>query len=156
MVLWRRWPPRSSLWRPQCPKLLSTAWDGPESHLLISSPEWDPSYHLLPGPGARSDETQPLGQIPCYDLCLLGQVPLRNGSRNWSWDGDGSQALVPVAHFGQIMEFPCLAHHLQLCQLARTGAPQGFPRAAAPVGVFSRGTTRISGSLSCGAAFEGL
>ena len=36
-------------------------------------------------------------------------------------------------------------------QLARTGAPQGFPRAAAPVGVFSRGTTRISGSLSCGA-----
>ena len=32
-----------------------------------------------------------------------------------------------------------------------TGASQGFPRAAAPVGVFSRGTTRISGSLSCGA-----
>ena len=26
-----------------------------------------------------------------------------------------------------------------------------FPRAAAPVGVFSQGTTRISGSLSCGA-----
>ena len=88
--------------------------DGPESHLLISSPEWDPSYHLLPGPGARSAEIQPLGQIPCYDLCLLGQVPLRNGSRNWSWDGDGPQALVPVAHFGQIMEFPCLAHHPQL------------------------------------------
>ena len=36
-------------------------------------------------------------------------------------------------------------------QLARTGASQGFPRAAAPVGVFSRGTTRISGSHSCGA-----
>ena len=35
--------------------------------------------------------------------------------------------------------------------LARTGPSQGFPRAAAPVGVFSRGTTRISGSLSCGA-----
>ena len=35
-------------------------------------------------------------------------------------------------------------------QLARTGASQGFPRAAAPVGVFSRGTKRISGSLSCG------
>ena len=35
--------------------------------------------------------------------------------------------------------------------LAMTGASQGFPRAAAPVGVFSRGTTRISGSLSCGA-----
>ena len=29
------------------------------------------------------------------------------------------------------------------------GASQGFPRAAAPVGIFSRGTTRISGSLSC-------
>ena len=36
-------------------------------------------------------------------------------------------------------------------QLARTGASQGFPRVAAPVGVFSRVTTRISGSLSCGA-----
>ena len=36
-------------------------------------------------------------------------------------------------------------------QLASTGPSQGFPRAAAPVGVFSRGTTRISGSLSCGA-----
>ena len=31
------------------------------------------------------------------------------------------------------------------------GASQGFPRAATPMGVFSRGTTRISGSLSCGA-----
>ena len=38
-----------------------------------------------------------------------------------------------------------------LAPSARTGASQGFPRAAAPVGVFSRGTTRISGSLSCGA-----
>ena len=36
-------------------------------------------------------------------------------------------------------------------QLARTGASQGFPRAAAPVGVFSRCRTRISGRLSCGA-----
>ena len=32
-----------------------------------------------------------------------------------------------------------------------TGASQGFPQAAAPVGVFARGTTRISWSLSCGA-----
>ena len=45
---------------------------------------------------------------------------------------------------------------LQILELSRgllsqTGASQGFPRAAAPVGVFSRGTTRISGSLSCGA-----
>ena len=35
--------------------------------------------------------------------------------------------------------------------LTMTGASHGFPQAAAPVGVFSRGTTRISGSLSCGA-----
>ena len=35
--------------------------------------------------------------------------------------------------------------------LARTGASQGFPRAVASVGLFSRGTTRFSGSLSCGA-----
>ena len=40
--------------------------------------------------------------------------------------------------------------------LARMGASQGFPRAAAPVGVFSRGTTRISGSLSCGVRPHGL
>ena len=34
----------------------------------------------------------------------------------------------------------------------------GWARAAAPVGVFSRGTTRISGSLSCGAreVMEGM
>ena len=36
-------------------------------------------------------------------------------------------------------------------QLARMGASQGFPRAAASVGLFSRGRTRFSGSLSCGA-----
>ena len=36
-------------------------------------------------------------------------------------------------------------------QLVRTGASHGFPQAAAPVGVFSRGMTRTSGSLSCGA-----
>ena len=35
--------------------------------------------------------------------------------------------------------------------LAMTGASHGFPQAAAPMGVFSRGTTRTSGSLSCGA-----
>ena len=35
--------------------------------------------------------------------------------------------------------------------LAMSGASHGFPQAAAPVGVFSRGTTRTSGSLSCGA-----
>ena len=40
-------------------------------------------------------------------------------------------------------------------QLSRTGASQGFPRAATPMGVFSRGTTRISGSLSCGARASG-
>ena len=35
--------------------------------------------------------------------------------------------------------------------LAMTGASHGFPQAAAPMGVFSRGTTSTSGSLSCGA-----
>ena len=35
--------------------------------------------------------------------------------------------------------------------LAMTGASHGFPQAVAPVGVFSRGTMRTSGSLSCGA-----
>ena len=36
-------------------------------------------------------------------------------------------------------------------QLASTGPSQGFPRAAAPLRVFSRCTMRISGSLPCGA-----
>lgn len=80
----------------------------------MSSPEWDPNYHLPPGLAVGSVETQPLGQTPCYGLCLPGQVHLRNGSRNWSWDKHGPQALVPEAPFGQIMEFPCLAHHPQL------------------------------------------
>ena len=35
--------------------------------------------------------------------------------------------------------------------LSMMGASQGFPLAAPPVGVFSLGTTRITGSLSCGA-----
>ena len=35
--------------------------------------------------------------------------------------------------------------------LAMTGASHGFPQPAAPMGVFSRGTMRTSGSLSCGA-----
>lgn len=49
------------------------------------SPEWEPRYHFLPGHAARSAETQFLGQTPCYDLCLPGQVPQMKGSRNWSW-----------------------------------------------------------------------
>ena len=36
-------------------------------------------------------------------------------------------------------------HRCSLHQLARTGASQGFPRAAAPVGVFSRGTRKNEG-----------
>ena len=41
-------------------------------------------------------------------------------------------------------------------QLARTGASQGFPRAAAPVGVFSQGTTRISGASRAAPGKPGL
>lgn len=80
----------------------------------MSRPEWDPSYHLPPGPAARSAETQLLGRTPCYDLCLPGQVLPRNGSRNWSWDEDVPLARVPEAPFGQITEFPCQAHHPRL------------------------------------------
>lgn len=78
------------------------------------SPEWEPRYHFLPGPAARSAETQFLGQTQCYDLCLPGQVPRMKGSRKWSWVGVGPQALVLEAPFEQIMGSPCLAHHLQL------------------------------------------
>ena len=40
-------------------------------------------------------------------------------------------------------------HDFILADFLKMLSVQGFPRAAAPVGVFSRGTTRISGSLSC-------
>ena len=40
--------------------------------------------------------------------------------------------------------------------IARTGASQGFPRAAAPVGVFSQGTTRISGASRAALGKPGL
>ena len=40
--------------------------------------------------------------------------------------------------------------------LERTGASQGFPRAAAPVGVFSQGTTRISGASRAALGKPGL
>ena len=41
-----------------------------------------------------------------------------------------------------------LQHHSSKASILHS---HGFPQAAAPVGVFSRGTTRTSGSLSCGA-----
>ena len=65
-------------------------------------------------------------------LCDLKGVkpPLQFG--DWAWDCSPGQAGKEGPH------------------LARTGASQGFPRAAAPLGVFSRGTTRVLGSLSCG------
>ena len=64
----------------------------------------------------------------------------------------GLKGVQPPLQFGERTR-DCSPGHArkEIPQLARTGASQGFPRAAAPVGVFSRGTTRISGSLSCGA-----
>ena len=64
----------------------------------------------------------------------------------------GLKGVQPPFQFGDRTR-DCSAGHAgkEGPQLARTGASQGFPRAAVPIGVFSRGTTRISGSLSCGA-----
>ena len=64
----------------------------------------------------------------------------------------GLKGVQPPLQFGDRTR-DCSAGHAGKAgpQLARTGASQGFPRAAVPVGGFSRGTTRISGSLSCGA-----
>ena len=70
-----------------------------------------------------------------------------------SWSPlSGLKGVQPPLPFGQRTR-DCSPGHAgkEGPQLARTGASQGFPRAAAPVGVFSRGKTRISGSLSCGA-----
>ena len=64
----------------------------------------------------------------------------------------GLKGVQPPLPFGERTRDCSLGHAgKEGPQLARTGASQGFPRAAAPVGVVSRGTTRISGSLSCGA-----
>ena len=63
----------------------------------------------------------------------------------------GLNGVQPALQFGERTRDWSPGHAgIEGPQLARTGASQGFPRAAAPVGVFSRGTTRISVSLSCG------
>ena len=70
-----------------------------------------------------------------------------------SWSPlSGLKGVKPPLQFGERTR-DCSPGHAgkEGPHLARTGASQGFPRAAAPVGVFSRGKTRISGSLSCGA-----
>ena len=70
-----------------------------------------------------------------------------------SWSPlSGLKGVQPPLQFGDRTR-DCSAGHAgkEGPQLARTGASQGFPQAAVPVGVFSRGTTRFSGSLSCGA-----
>ena len=64
----------------------------------------------------------------------------------------GLKGVQPPLQFGDRTR-DCSAGHAgkEGPQLTRTGASQGFPRAAVPVEIFSRGTTRISGRLSCGA-----
>ena len=70
-----------------------------------------------------------------------------------SWSPlSGLKGVKPPLQFGERTR-DCSPGHAgkEGPHLARTGASQGFPRAAAPVGVFSQGTTRISGSLSSSA-----
>ena len=70
-----------------------------------------------------------------------------------SWSPlSGLKGVRPPLQFGErTRDCPLGKEGKEGSHLARTGASQGFPRAAAPVGVFSRGKTRISGNLSCGA-----
>ena len=70
-----------------------------------------------------------------------------------SWSPlSGLKGVEPPLQFGESTRDCALGKAgIEGPHLARTGASQGFPRAVAPVGVFSRGKTRISGNLSCGA-----
>ena len=68
-----------------------------------------------------------------------------------SWSPlSGLEGVKPPLQFGQRTR-DCSPGHArnEVPHLSRMRTSQGFPRAAAHMGVFSRGTTRISGSLSC-------
>ena len=122
---------------------------------------WSPPT-LLQGRGLRAKAlpVNPGHVSVTHCLCLL-HILLRTlawraaqmeGPPAGGWGGWVGEKPEPTIPFGERTRDCSPGHAGRECpQLARTGASQGFPRAAAPVGVFSRGTTRISGSLSCGA-----
>ena len=69
-----------------------------------------------------------------------------------SWSPlSGLKGVKPPLQFGERTR-DCSPGHAgkEGPHLSMMGASQGFPLAVPPVGVFSRGTTRITGSLSCG------
>ena len=82
------------------------------------------------------------------------RTPLSSRVVKWiSWSPlSGLKGVQPPLQFGERTR-DCSPGHAgkEGPQLAMTGVSQGFPRAAAPMALFSRGMTRISGSLSCGA-----
>ena len=90
-----------------------------------------PASSVSPALASRFFTTEPLGKPPVSFLNIAYLPPLQFGER--TRDCSPGQAGKEGPH------------------LARTGASQGFPRAAASMGLFSRCTTRFSGSLSCGA-----
>ena len=86
------------------------------------------------------------------------RTPLSSGvATRISWCPlSGLKGVQPPLHFGErTRDYSPGKAGKERPHLARSGASQEFPRAAAPVGVFSQGTTRISGSLSCCARLLG-
>ena len=122
--------------QPYCPTCgPSSSYLGDLLSSLCSSPS-DGASASLPPPHMAA---QPQDSSECPSA---QPVP---GAPSWTPDQKGRARPVPGEALG-----PRCCH--QVKHEDNTYTPQqGFPRAAAPVGVFSRGTTRISGSLSCGA-----
>ena len=90
------------------------------------------------------------GAPVCMHMCVFSRVrlfvTLWTAALQVSLSFTISQSLLKLISIESVMP----SSHLILCHPLLLLAPIST-RAAAPVGVFSRGTTRISGSLSCSA-----
>ena len=115
----------------------------------------DPRAKPLPTPFCSAGDGK--GHVPgtpWREICMA-----HRGRFHPTCPETGGMALtqIPWAVLAHPLLCPLHAHHPMqgdMLPLLWTSPPRHllwFPRAAAPVGVFSRGTTRISGSLSCGA-----
>ena len=82
-----------------------------------------------------------LGSYPESSSTSLGHIPRPRGpSRTRS----SSQEATQIAGWEDVLWLQAMQEKKSL-HIARTGASQGFPRAAAPVGVFSRQTEEEAG-----------
>ena len=150
-LLCRTWEALSSI------RIARESWGSPSSHCRAketSSRRVSRTSYSSPGKAGTSGLhcRLPRGVRPRLEGKRRTPLPSRVMTRiSWS-PLSGLKGVKPPLQFGERTR-DCSPGHAgnEGPHLARTGASQSFPRAAAPVGIFSRGTTRSSGSLSCGA-----